>query len=139
MAQMTSVDRDSAPTSNWAVGFTIFAACMMVLIGSFQAIQGLAAIFEDEFFVVTRDYVYGFDVTAWGWIHLILGIIVMSCGIGLFGGSVWARTGGVIAAILSGIANFLFLPYYPVWSMLIIAVDVAVIWALTAHGRDIAR
>jgi hypothetical protein len=139
MAHMTSTERQAPPTSDWAVGFTIFAAFMMILIGAFQSIQALAALFENEFFVATRNYVYEFDLTAWGWTHLIVGVILIACGIGLFSGSVWARTVGVIVAVLSGLANFLFLPYYPVWSILIIALDVTVIWALTAHGRDVMR
>jgi hypothetical protein len=127
------------PVSGWAVGFSVFAACMLMMIGAFQAISGLAAIFENEFFLVTRNYLFEFDVTAWGWIHLIWGIIVGFAGFGIFSGAVWARTVGVIVAVISGIVNFVFLPYYPVWSMLIIALCVIVIWALTVHGRDIAQ
>jgi hypothetical protein len=122
--------------SAWAFGWAIFAAFMMILIGSFHAISGLAGIIEDQFYAVTPNYVFEFDATAWGWIHLIMGIVVVLAGFGLFSGAVWARTVGVILAVLSAIANFAFIPVYPVWSIAIIAVDVAVIWALTAHGRD---
>jgi hypothetical protein len=115
----------------------MFAAFMMIMIGAFQVIAGLAAIFENEFFVVSQKYAFEVDVSAWGWIHLLIGLIILSAGFGLYSGAVWARTLGVIMAVISAIANFLFIPYYPVWSILIIVIDVTVIWALTTHGRDI--
>lgn len=124
--------------SGAAIGWSAFAGCMLVMIGIFQTIEGIAAIAKDEFFVVGQEYAFKFDVTTWGWIHLILGIIVFFAGLGIFSGNVLARTVGVIVAIGSAVANFLWLPYQPVWSSIMIAVCVAVIWALTAHGRDIA-
>ena len=123
--------------SGAAVGWTMFAAFMMILIGSFHAIAGLAGILEDEFYAVTPNYVFEFDATTWGWVHLIGGVIVLLAGFGLFGGAVWARTVGVIVATISAIVSFVWIPWYPVWSIVVIGVDVAVIWALTAHGRDI--
>jgi hypothetical protein len=129
-------DRSS---SNWAIGFTAFAAWMMILIGTFHAIDGLAAIFKDEFFVPVQGYLFKFDATTWGWIHLIIGIVIVLAGVGLFSGAVWARSIGVILAALSAIATFAYLPWYPIWSVVIITLDVFVIWALTAHGRDITR
>ena len=123
--------------SGAAVGFTVFASLMLIVIGAFHAMSGLVGIIENEFFVATPNYIFEFDVTTWGWIHLILGIVVVIAGFSLFSGAVWARTIGVFLAVLSAIANFAFIPYYPVWSIVIIALDVAVIWALTAHGRDI--
>lgn len=125
--------------SGTAVGFTIFASVMLMLIGVFHAIAGLAGIFENEFYAVTPNYILEFDVSTWGWIHLIWGIIVLLAGFGLWSGAVWARTVGVTVAGISALANFAFIPYQPVWSLLIIALDVMVIWALTAHGRDIAE
>lgn len=124
--------------SGAAVGFTMFAAFMMILIGSFHVIAGLAGIIDDQFYAVTQEWVLQFDVTTWGWIHLIAGIVALIAGLSLFTGAVWARTVGVILATLSAIANFAWLPYYPFWSLAIIAIDIFVIWALTVHGRDIA-
>ncbi|HWN21820.1 MAG TPA: hypothetical protein VNP93_07585 [Gaiellaceae bacterium] len=124
--------------SGWAVGFVVFAAVMMMLAGGFQVIAGLAAIFEDEFFVVGANYVFDLDVTAWGWIHLILGVIVFAAGAGVLQGATWARVVGITLASLSAFANFFFIPYYPVWSIVIIALDVAVIWALSVYGRRAA-
>jgi hypothetical protein len=133
-----ALDPEARSRSGAAVGFTYFAALIMIMVGTFHAIMGFAGILENEFFVVTRNYVFEFDATAWGWIHLIAGLVVVFAAVGLFNGSVWARTVGVTMAVISAIANFGFIPYYPVWSIVIIALDVAVIWALTAHGRDIS-
>ena len=108
------------------------------MIGVFQMLMGLSAILDDEFFVVTRDWTYKLDTTAWGWIHLGIGLVMLLAGIGLMRGNILARIVGVTVAVVNAIANFLWLPYYPVWSIIMIALDVSVIWALTAHGRDIA-
>lgn len=123
--------------SGTAVGFTVFAATMMIMIGVFQAIAGIVALVNDEFYVVTQEWVFQFDITTWGWVHLILGVVIALAGMALFSGAVWARTLGVIIATISAIANFAFLPWYPIWAIVMITVDVFVIWALTVHGRDI--
>ncbi len=123
--------------SGWATGFIMFAGIMMILAGAFQSLSGLVAIFQDEFFVSTRNYLLKFDTTTWGWIHLLLGLLVLFAGFAVLKAKVWARTVGVILAALSALSNFAFIPYYPFWSFAIIALDVFVIWALTAHGRDI--
>lgn len=124
--------------SGGAVGLTAFAGILMVLGGIFHIIQGIIALVDDQFYVVTQEYVFQYDLTTWGWIHLIAGIIVALAGFFLFQGSVWARTVAVIIACLSAIANFAWIPYYPLWSLVIIALDIFVIWAVTVHGRDIA-
>jgi hypothetical protein len=121
----------------WALGFIVFAAVMMMMAGAFQALAGLIAIFENEFYVATRNYLFQFDATSWGWIHLILGVVVALAGFGLLSGATWARVVGITLAVLSAIANFLFIPYYPFWSLLIIALDVFVIWALAVYGGKI--
>jgi hypothetical protein len=125
--------------SGAAVGWTMFAAWILILLGIWDAFAGLVAIINDEFYVVTPEYVVQFDATTWGWIKLLWGIVMVLAGLGLFTGAVWARTVGVIVALISAIVNFMWLPYYPLWAITIIAVDIAVIWALTAHGRDITR
>jgi uncharacterized membrane protein len=120
--------------SGWAVGGIVFAASILTLIGTFQVIAGLVAVFNDEFFVVTRNYTFDLDVTAWGWIHLILGVLLVITGLGLFGRRTWAGVTGIMLAMLSALVNFFFIPYYPLWSIVIIALDVWVIWALTRPG-----
>jgi hypothetical protein len=122
------------PVSGWAVGGITFAATMMILIGIFQALAGLAAILNDEFFILARNYTFNLDVTGWGWVHLILGIIVVLAGFYLIAGKGWARILAITLAVLSAISNFFFIPYYPWWSLLVIALCVWVIWSLTRPG-----
>ncbi|MCU0269730.1 MAG: hypothetical protein MUF83_13950 [Acidimicrobiales bacterium] len=123
--------------SGWAVGWAFFAAVMLMISGFFQIIAGIAAIAEDEVFVKGAKWVFQFDVTTWGWIHLVLGILLVLVGAGILTGNLAARIVGVILAGLSAVATFAYLPWYPVWAIVVIAVDVAIIWALTAHGRDV--
>ena len=133
---MTEYDRGPGqpPVSGWAVGGITFAAAMMLLIGIFQFFEGLAAIVEDEFFVLTANYAFDIDVTAWGWIHLLLGILLIVAAWALFSAQVWAGIVALTLAILSAVANFFYIPYYPWWSLLVIALNVWVIWALTRPG-----
>ena len=125
--------------SGSTVGFVVFAGVMMMLIGTFHAFTGLAAIIQNEFFVVGRNYAYELDVTAWGWLHLIYGVIVAAAGWGVFSGATWARVVGITLAAISAIGNFFFVPYQPVWAILIIALDVLVIAALSAYSPREAR
>jgi hypothetical protein len=131
---MAQYDMDRPRVSGWTVGGITFAGTMLVLIGFFQAINGLAAIFGDEFFVVAANYTFDVDVTAWGWIHLLIGILLIGTGFGIYAGRAWAGVVGIMVAMLSALANFFFIPYYPFWSILVIALDVWVIWALTRPG-----
>ena len=127
---------DNEP-SGWAVGWTAFAGIMMVMGGIWWAIMGIIALANDTFYVVGEEYIFQFDVTTWGWIHLILGIVVVLAGFFVFTGAVWARTVGVVVAVLWALVAFAWLPWYPVWAVLLIAVSIFIIWALTVHGRDI--
>jgi hypothetical protein len=120
--------------SGWAVGGITFAATMLVLIGVFQVIGGLVAIIDDDFYVVTQNYTFDLDTSAWGWIHLIFGILLILVGYSLFAGATWAGVTAIVLAVLSAVANFFFIPYYPFWSIVVIALDVWVIWALTRPG-----
>jgi hypothetical protein len=122
------------PISGWAAGGIVFAATMLLIIGTFQAIAGLVAIFDDQFYVVGREYTFKLDTTAWGWIHLLLGILLGVCGWALFAARAWAGVTAIVLASLSAIANFFFIPYYPFWSIVVIALDVWVIWSLTRPG-----
>lgn len=138
----TSQNRGTTGQDSWsggAAGVLAFAGILMVMAGCFQFIEGLVAVVNDTFFVVGEEYVFEFDATTWGWIHMILGVIVALAGIGLFRGAVWARTVAVVMASLSILTNFLWLPYYPVWSLVIITFGVFVIWAAIVHGRDLAE
>jgi hypothetical protein len=130
---------ETREVSGWTIGSVVFAGVMMMLIGTFHALTGLAAIIENEYFVVGPRYVYEFDVTAWGWVHLLLGVIVAIAGWAVFSGATWARMVGITLASLSAIANFFFIPYQPVWAILIIALDILVIASLAAYTPRDAR
>jgi len=127
------------PINSWAVGWSAFAGCMLFLGGAFEAIAGIVAIANKSFYVAGQEWLFDFDVTAWGWIHLVWGIVLMASGVGIFRAAVAARVVGVGVAGVAAIANFAWLPYYPVWSVLMIFIAVTVIWSLTVHGSDIAR
>lgn len=124
-------------SSGWA-GWIIFASVMMVLAGGLNAIHGLVAIFNDDWVVWGNRANLYLDLTTWGWVHLGIGVVLVLTGLGLLSGNILARTIAVFVAGLSIMANFLFMPAYPVWSLTIITIDVFVIFALTAHGRDLA-
>ncbi len=136
---MTSPDHRPSAGTAWATGGAIFAGAMLVMIGIFQAIEGLAAIINDDFFVVRGNYTFNLDTTGWGWIHLILGIVVFLVGLGVFAARSWALILGMAVAILSAIANFFFIPYYPFWSILVIAIDVFIVWSLARVYSDEER
>jgi hypothetical protein len=123
-------------TSAWVGGVVIAAAVMLMIAGCFDILRGIMGIAEDNVFVTTPNYVFEFDLTTWGWIHLILGVIAVAVGFGLFSAALWARIAGVALSGLLIIANFLSMPYYPVWSVVAIAFYALVIWALCAVRRD---
>jgi hypothetical protein len=132
-----SAERWNDRESGWASGLAVFAGSMMMIIGCWQAISGFAALVDDDVYVVTPEYIYAFDLTVWGWVHLLLGVLIAVAGFAVLKGQTWGRVIGIAVASLNMIANFLFIPYYPVWSILIIALDVAVIWALCTYRRDV--
>jgi hypothetical protein len=123
----------SSHGSGVAQGFAVFAGVLMIMSGAFQAFTGLVGLLTNEFYVATRNYVFQFDVTTWGWIHLLVGLLVLAAGVGVMAGQTWARVVGITLAGLSALANFAFIPYFPFWSLLIIALDVIVIWALAVY------
>jgi hypothetical protein len=133
---MSTRGPETRPVSGWAVGFAAFAGAIMLMIGIFHVFAGLAALFNDNFFTRNSNYTYDINITGWGWIHLILGIIIAAAGLGIFSGATWARVVGIILALLSAVANFFYIPVYPVWAILIIALDVVVIWALASIGGE---
>ena len=114
----------------WAQGVAVFAAAMLLTVGMFQAFQGIVAIANDDVFVSLPNYTFAFDTTTWGWIHLVLGVVFVAVGYFLFSGNAWARGVGIGIASLSAFVNFLWLPYYPLWAIVVIAVDVLIMWAL---------
>jgi hypothetical protein len=125
-----------AGPTGWT-GWIAFAAVMMIMLGCFHAIEGLVALFDDQKFLVTDSgLLVSVDYTAWGWVHLIGGVIMALAGVYLFAGRMWARVIGVLAALASAIVNISFLTAYPIWSAIMIALDVLIIWAITVHGSE---
>ncbi|MGW4564417.1 DUF7144 family membrane protein [Streptomyces sp. NPDC004561] len=127
-----------APTAKdqWATGLTAFGAVMLLLVGVLDIFRGIMAIAQDDVFLTTRNYVFKFSLTGWGWIHLILGVVALLVCYGLFRVAMWARVSGVAIASLVILANFLSLPYYPVWSIVLIALSAFIIWALCVVRQD---
>jgi len=119
----------------WAEGGVIFAASMLMIMGIYQIFMGIAAIARNQFFVVAPNYVYEIDTTVWGWVHLGIGVIATITGFFLFTQATWARWLGIAMAGLSAVANFFFLTYYPLWSLVLIAMDIFVIWSLSTIGN----
>ena len=130
MTQPTSTEQE------WAAGLTAFAAIFMMISGVVTAIQGIVALANSEFYVVGQEYTFEFDITAWGWILLLLGIAVAAVGVFLYMEQTWARWTALVIVAISMIANFAWVPYYPVWGIIVLALDGAVIWALTVDTRE---
>jgi hypothetical protein len=128
---------NSPDPTGWT-GWVVFAGLMMIMVGSFQAIEGLVALFDDGFYHVTEGgLVVNVDYNVWGWTHLLLGALLIASGAGVLAGNILARTVAVIIALLSALVNLVFIEAYPIWSILIITVDVLVIYALIVHGREL--
>ena len=124
--------------SGWT-GWIVFAGVMMIISGSLNALYGLIAVVNDDWVVWTNSASLYIDVSQWGAVHLVIGLVVLLSGIGVLSGNILARTVGVIVASLSLIASFFFIPAYPLWTLVVIAIDVLVIWALTAHGKEMRQ
>ena len=124
--------------SGW-VGWILFAAVMLMLTGAFHVIQGLLALFNDDYYVVgSSNLALDVGYTTWGWVHLLAGIVAVAAGVSLFAGRIWARALGTAVACVNAIVSVGFLAAYPIWSALMIAIDILVIMALTVHGAEIA-
>ncbi|MEV4555768.1 hypothetical protein AB0K51_02080 [Kitasatospora sp. NPDC049285] len=131
--------RGAAPQSGnktWVTGMVLFAGVVMMINGLLEVFAGIMAIAQDDVYVRTPNYVFQFSLTSWGWIHLVIGLLVALTGICVIRGMAWARIAGIFLVSLSMIGNFLSLPYYPLWSLVVIALDVFVIWALCIYRHD---
>jgi hypothetical protein len=120
------------------VGWVYFAGAMLLAVGGLQIIAGLAALFRDDFYVVTSNHLVAFSYTTWGWIELILGIVLLLAGIGIWAGQGWARIVGVFVAVLALLSNFAFITAYPLWSIFGVVISGLIIYALTVHGGEVA-
>jgi len=135
---VTAPARTPARSSAW-VGWIRFGAVMMVLLGAFNVIEGLVALFNDDYYVVGTEGLLVFDLTGWGWLHLIIGALAIAAGVGLFTGAAWARVTAVALCTINAVAQLAFLSAYPVWATVVIALDVVVIWAVVVHGDEVRR
>lgn len=126
---------DSSDVSGW-IGWIYFGGLMMMLLGSVHIIAGLVALFNDEVILVGQKNVWLLDITAWGWVHLIAGILVLMAGLAVMSGKMWGRVVGIVLGVLAAIANFAFIPVYPLWSILMFTLCVIIVFALVAHGAE---
>lgn len=123
----------------WVVSVSLFAGVLMIVAGILNAVQGVVALLGNEIYVSTPRYVFAFDLTSWGWTHFVLGVLVAAAGLAVISGRVWGRVVGIAVAVLTMISNFLFIPYFPVWGVVVIVLDVIVIFALCSWGKDAAK
>ena len=130
--------QEQVPEATAWAGMVTFGAMMMILLGTFQTIAGLVALFDDGYYkVASSGLVVHADYTAWGWLHLVVGLVALAAGTGLMTGAMWARITGVAVAMVSAVVNLAFVAAYPVWAVMMITLDVLVIYAITAHGREL--
>ncbi|MFR9749953.1 hypothetical protein ACL02S_02835 [Nocardia sp. 004] len=128
----TSESKQNPVRRGIAAGTSIAAAVLLLTVGILSIFEGISAVAEDDLYLVGAEYIYKFDTTTWGWIHIVLGIFLVVAALGLLTGAMWARIIAICVAALSILGNFMWLPYYPAWSILVIALDVVVIWAIAA-------
>lgn len=124
--------------TGWA-GWIYFAGFLMIVMGILQSIAGLTALLKNSYFLVRNDALVVFDYTTWGWIHLLLGIVILMAGTAVINGRTWGRVVAVILAIVSVIANFVFIQAYPIWSIIAITIDILIIYAITVHGTEVEQ
>jgi hypothetical protein len=137
MSSPAGYSKSGKPATGW-VGWIFLAGVVMVTSGALNAIQGLAALFRDErYWVTLGGSVLTFDVTAWGWIHLIFGILLVVFGVMLMQGSTLARVVGIVLVSLNLVAQFSWSTLYPFWALIVITVDILVLYALVIHGREL--
>jgi hypothetical protein len=134
MAEQASPGYREEKAGARAAGLVLFASMMMFLAGVFQAFTGLVAVVNDQFYVASHEYLFQFSRTTWGWIHLVWGLVVAGAGVALLGGRTWGRAVAIVVAAFSAVTMFAFLPHYPVWALIVITLDVAVIWAVATQG-----
>jgi hypothetical protein len=126
------------PVSGWG-GFILFAASIMILVGIFTVMMGAVALFDESWFTTPPSGVLLFGYNAWGWVHLVVGLFALAAGFGLLSGRTWARAMGVVVAGVNAISQLVFTSAYPMWSVVVIALDVIAIYAITVHGRELAK
>lgn len=130
--------RSSRAESPWALGISVFVAAMLLLAGAAQFFIGLAGVINDEVFAKVSGYIFRFDATVWGWIHMILGVLFILIGWFVLRAASWAIWTAIGLAVVNGVLNIVWLPSQPFWAIVLIAIDVVVIWALATTGQTTA-
>ncbi|WP_017933657.1 DUF7144 family membrane protein [Nocardioides sp. Iso805N] len=132
-------DYDDSARGLVSTSTTIFAASMLAIVGACQILQGISAVAKDKIYVSGINYVYQFDVTTWGWIHIVVGALAIAVAVGIIANQTWGRIGGIVIGVIGAVANFMFLPYYPFWSLVLVGFNVLVIWALCVQLSSARR
>lgn len=125
-------------SSGW-VGWVYFAGVLLLVRAFFQGLFGLVALSKDDFYLVTNNNLVAFDYSSWGWMHLVLAVVLLTAGFSVFSGGFWGRAIGVLAASLSMFANLVFMPAYPLWSIIALIIDMFIIYALIVHGSEVRQ
>jgi hypothetical protein len=133
MAEVTSQE-----VSGWT-GWVYFAGVLLIISGIFQMIAGFTALLNDTFYTVTQETLLIFDITAWGWVHLILGLFLLITGTSVMSGHLWSRMVAVVLATIALMAQFAFMVAYPIWSIIVIIMCILVIYSLTVHGGELQK
>jgi hypothetical protein len=119
------------------VGVIAFNSIILMMIGALEVVEGLVALFREDYYAVTSDgLVVSLNFAAWGWAHLVVGVAAIAAGIGTLRGQMWARVTGIVIASISALVNMLFLAADPVWATIVITLCVLAIYALAVHGRE---
>ena len=135
----TNLNKTGGFTGGENAGAVAFAGVLLIMVGLFHGLQGLVALLSEDIYVGGENYIFHFNFTTWGWVHMLLGVLTAAAGAGLFFGKTWARTLAVIAAAVSMLGSFMWLKHDPIWGLIIIALDVFVIWAAIVHGRALVE
>jgi hypothetical protein len=142
MAVQTGSQRTSTSHASYeeehGQGWIMFAAVLLLTLGSLNVIDGIAAISKAHFYVANARYVFG-DLNTWGWVVLCLGALQLLVGLGVFAKNQFARWTGVVVLSLNAIAQLLMMPAYPFWSLCIFAIDILAVYGLIAYGKRIAE
>ena len=128
--------KSNSEMSGW-VGRAVFAGVLMIMQGLFQGILGLAALLKNTIFVVGSENIFSVNFTTWGWVHMLVGLLILLAGLSVLSGNMYGRVVGIFLAVLSACLNLVFLPHYPIWSILLVVVDICIVYALIVHGGDL--
>jgi len=132
---MSNLSNYRRPTA-WA-GFVVLAAVLMCIVGIFNIVTGLVAVFNDTIYSQRGSITVALDVTGWGWFHIVWGLLLLGTGMALYAGQTWARVTAIVLVALNMITQLMEMPAYPLWSLVILALDILILWAIIVHGEEL--